>query len=528
MEIRKRIRVRLIVLALEAAAILALALVSSNIRSRAEDTQKVQEQDKSSAEAEEKEQVTTTVQPSQDKEETVYVKADAEGNVRDITVEAVLKGTDESGTIRDISNLSDIRNTKGDEEYTKGYGGSLIWENHGEAIHYKGKSSEELPLTVCISYFLDGKKVSPEQLAGKSGKLRIRFDYENRTQGTEEAPVPFLVMSALLLPEDVFTNVAIINGKLISMDGQSMAVGMAYPGIASYLELSDYEPTEEVEIPEYVEITADVTDFELAFTATIVTTGSLEELDTEDLDEVEEFIDSMSELTDASGELADGTGELLDGINEFGGYLKEYVEGARSLKEGAKALKEGTEQLDANKAALQQGAESLQTGLEALDTQLQSYLQSLSVSSEGLSEEMLEEVSQIEQTLTALQSGVHQLAAGSAQLTAGISAFNTGIGQLNQGTAALYDGARELASAGEELSDGFGEVTDGVEALKDGMEEFDREGVQKLGKLAGTELGTIVTRLRKLKEADGSYQNFSGIGEGQTGSVKFIIETDEI
>jgi putative membrane protein len=602
MEIKKRMLSRLAVLLLSAAAVLILVLASSGTGTEAETETEAQTQETVQSEEKQEENKKSAAQPEKDKTETVYVKADAEGTVRETTVEAVLKGIDGEEDIPDVSNLTDIRNTKGDEEYTLGADGSLLWENHGESISYKGKSVEEVPVTVHISYELDGQKVSPEQLAGKSGKLRMRFDYENHTYGGDETPIPFLVMSVLLLPEEVFSNVEITNGKLISMDGQSMAVGYAYPGIADYLELGNYEPTEEVEIPEYVELTADVTEFELAFTATIVTTGSLEELDTEDLDEVDEFIDSMADLTDASQELVNGAGKLLDGMKEFDGYLKEYVDGAGELKDGIKALKEGAALLNENNGALTEGAKGLQTGLEELAAALKK-IELADVGAEGtsetedvtqtltldavmgsvvedaleaavkaaleanpdleLSEETLElmqksaadsvaenedllaygqsiqeynrtvaetmaALSGMGETLTALQTGVGQLAEGSAQLTEGVTAYTQGVGQLYEGTEQLYDGAKQLTSAGDELYNGFGEVTEGTQSLKNGMEEFDREGIRELGKLTGEELETLVARLRELKAADESYRNFSGIREGQTGSVCFIIETDGI
>lgn len=60
------------------------------------------------------------------------------------------------------------------------------------------------------------------------------------------------------------------------------------------------------------------------------------------------------------------------------------------------------------------------------------------------------------------------------------------------------------------------------------MEEFDREGIQELSKLAGPKLEELLERLKELKVADKGYQSFSGLLDGKTGSVKFVIETEEI
>ena len=112
------------------------------------------------------------------KEETVYVKTAPDGTVREVTVEGVLKDTGESPLISDYSTLTDLRNTEGDEEFIWQSNGIVLWENHGEDIYYKGTAAEPLPVTVRITYWLDGQEIPPEELAGRSGEVRIRCDYE--------------------------------------------------------------------------------------------------------------------------------------------------------------------------------------------------------------------------------------------------------------------------------------------------------------------------------------------------------------
>ena len=81
-----------------------------------------------------------------DKEETVYVKAGADGTVHDVTVETLLRCRGTDGSIRDRTRLTDIKNTEGDEEFCQERDGSLIWEDHGEEIRYEGKSRDRLPV----------------------------------------------------------------------------------------------------------------------------------------------------------------------------------------------------------------------------------------------------------------------------------------------------------------------------------------------------------------------------------------------
>lgn len=239
------------------------------------------------------------------------------------------------------------------------------------------EKAAELPVSVNVSYYLNGEKMNPEQMAGASGEVKIRFDYENLTSEqveidgkNVEVQVPFMVISAAILPTDVFSNVEVSNGKIIAGDEQNIAAGIAFPGMAESLKLRDYEPTEEVSVPDYIEVTADVTDFELELTATIVTPCGLSDMDTEELDDVDELVDAMDALTDASSQLVSGMGELSDGMNAFQSYLSAYMEGVDQVNEGAKALADGLAVLDTSKGSLVEGAAALQSGLENLRTAL--------------------------------------------------------------------------------------------------------------------------------------------------------------
>ena len=223
-----------------------------------------------------------------EKDESVYVKADAAGRPTEKTVEVVLKKIEGSDPIEDRSNLREIKNTEGNEEYTEAGEGRYLWQNNGEDIHYKGKSDQALPVNVRITYYLEGQEVSAEKIAGKTGKVKIRFeekiagktgkvkirfDYENSTD------VPFMVLSAAMLPADVFSDVEVTNGKLMDLGDQKAVIGFAFPGLMDTLKFVDYEPTEEIELPEYVEIEARAEDFALDFTASVVSTGLFEDLE---------------------------------------------------------------------------------------------------------------------------------------------------------------------------------------------------------------------------------------------------------
>ena len=130
--------------------------------------------------------------------------------------------------------------------------------------------------------------------------------------------------------------------------------------------------------------------------------------------------------------------------------------------------------------------------------------------------------------LTTLKSGAKQLETGSSQLTTGITAFNQGVLQIYKGAVKLKKGTNQLSSAGKSLDTGFDTLIKGMKALRDGVTAFDEKGIQNLSDLAGDDLNDVIVRFKALKKAEKKYQNFSGIQKGKTGSVKFVIETEEI
>ena len=111
------------------------------------------------------------------KDETVYVLSDATGASRQIIVSDWLENKSGAKTISDVSDLSDIENVKDDHTFQKSDNGALVWDAQGEDVYYQGNSDKELPVTVAVTYTLDGKTVAPEELAGQSGHVVIRYSY---------------------------------------------------------------------------------------------------------------------------------------------------------------------------------------------------------------------------------------------------------------------------------------------------------------------------------------------------------------
>ncbi len=192
-----------------------------------------------------------------DKEETVYIISDANGNVQDTIVDEWLKNPEGKDELTDVSRLNDIENVKGDESFTQD-GTKLTWAANGADIYYEGHSDEAAPVSVKVTYYLDDKEISPEELSGKSGHVKIRYDYDN-TARNGDIYTPFVMATGMSLDMENFANVTATNAKVISDGSRYIAVGYGMPGMSKSLDLDE----EDINLPDYFEVEADATDFQL-------------------------------------------------------------------------------------------------------------------------------------------------------------------------------------------------------------------------------------------------------------------------
>lgn len=317
-----------------------------------------------------------------DKDESVYLISDANGNVNKTIVVDHLKNKDKKDTLEDASNLSDIENVKGKEKFTQS-GDKLTWQAGGKDIYYQGTATEEPPVTQKVTYYLDGKEISPEDLAGKSGKVKIRFDYTNTTSYTETVngekqtvSVPFAAVTGLVLG-DGFENIEVTNGKAEVSDSSSVVLGYALPGLKDSLGIKDKDLDGDVNIPEYMEMTADVENFSMPAAMTFVVNASdyvsTDGIDTSDLDDmINDLKDASTQLQDGSKTLAEGTDTLADGLSTLQSKLGTFASGVGTLKSGLKTYTDGVSTLSGGLNKLNSNVPTLSNGITTLNSSAKS------------------------------------------------------------------------------------------------------------------------------------------------------------
>ena len=449
-------------------------------------------------------------------------------------------------------------------------------------------TGRELPVSIKVGYTLDGQPVSPQEIAGKSGHVVIRYDYRNDEYtdvvigGKEERiNVPYAVLTGMVLENDVFENVTVTNGKLFDDGSRYIAAGIAFPGLSDALGVG----SDLIDIPDHFEISADVKNFELNMTLSLVTNDMLDSLNSSELSSLDLPKDQIDVLSKAADQLSDGSKTLYDGLCTLLEKTSVLSDGVATLSAGAKDLKDGAKELDEGAGALKKGVADLESGLstltsnnETLNNGAKQVFESLlataqnelaaagldipAMTVDNFGEVLDSVIASLDETivyaqdqgeLAAASEGAKKVIGLKASLdnyntfylglktyTAGVAEAAKGADSLKSGAATLKDGTKALSSGAGDLCTGVGTLEKGVEAfgtgvtqlkdgsktLADGMNDFNEQGVQKIVSVLDGDVSDLMERVKVLE----GVTDTSGDGSeaSQKKGVKYIYRTEEI
>ncbi|MBR3133057.1 MAG: hypothetical protein IKG42_03170 [Clostridia bacterium] len=387
------------------------------------------------------------------KDETVYSKFDSNGNLKQTIVNNHIKNTNGDKTIEDLSDLMDIVNIGGDENFTQN-GNNLVWEANGSDIYYQGKSKKELPIEIKIKYELDGKEVSKNDIIGKTGKVKVTLEYINKdshevyiNNGYVTLYTPFVVMCGTIIDNTTNKNIEVSTGKVIDNGNQSYVLGVALPGMQESLGISKNK----FEIPNKVEITMDAKDFDMGSILVYATPRIIENKDLHLVDNLDEIFTKLDTLQSSSTKIKDGATELSNGAeelatgaivfssksHEFNSAMNQISSGTSLVNSSYSALDSGINTVNSGASSLQAGASSLNEGINTLTTSLSSLPESVSSIYQG--------TSGVVSGLDTLSTGVDSLIASASStsnslvetLTKIVNSANSSITLLNANNQSL-------------------------------------------------------------------------------------------
>ena len=428
------------------------------------------------------------------KDETVYILSDAQGQAQRIIVSDWLKNPDKLDELTDATRLSNLTVVEGSATFERD-GDLLTWDADGKDVYYQGDSDEELPLTLQITYLVDGEEVPAADMAGKSGRVTIRFSYTP----ADGQKAQFAVLSAALLDSDRFTNVEVTNGAVINDGDRLVALGAALPGLKARLDVEDKDG----KLPETVEITADVENFALPLTVTAATTewsSLLKDVDLSLADAADGDMDqltvAMSQLLDGGRQLSEGASALNDGVGQVAGGLSTLSENSETLNAGA---------LQVFQLLLQTANQQLKAlNPQVPDLTVETYAEVL----DGLTQQMTK--TEAFQSLQVLKAQLDSY----NQFYTGLTAYTAGVDQLSANMPALTDGATAL--------------NDGAAQLYVGLQTLDQDGLQTLTSMVNDEWKPLFENARALADDTEAYQSYAGKADDAEGVVRFIWRTDAI
>lgn len=417
---------------------------------------------------------------SAEKTETVYSVLNSDGSISDIVVSSWLHNDNGIKNLKERLNLTDVKNVKTDEE-PEDDNGVYTWNSDSNDVYYQGNSTEKLPVSMKITYQLDGQEMSESDLVGKSGHLVINIHLTNehsetRTINDKQVVLhPLFVAGGMLtLDTDHFSNVSCEQGKIVSDGSSQMLVFASVPGLKETLDSADLSKvSEKLSVGDDVNIECDVTDYESAE----LMMGMTNEASTED---VLGESDSLDELTNGITELMDADDQLVD---------------------GSKQLEEGTQQLITESQPLTSSSDSIRT----------------------------------------LSTGAVTLNDGAYRLKAALAQYTGGVAQLNEGVNSLYaipDGASQLADGTTQLVAGTSSLTAGLQSMKDqvnaGLNTEQMQGMMANLSAANTALDTLSGIVSKdltalqgmadtLSQASGTLSSLSDVSKNITDSATAIL-----
>jgi putative membrane protein len=454
------------------------------------------------------------------KQETVYGELEADGTLTGTTVSVYLSNPSGENQIDDVTNLTSLETVSGDMAPTV-TNGAMTWKANGEDVLYQGESSEEPPVSVAIVYELDGQAITPQQLLGKSGRLKMTFTFTNHEKseltlpayGEEEVDktvwiyTPFTVATLLTLPQDHFTDITTDADRTITQGDSTVVVDLAFPGLYESMGRTDTEGTSQK-----MTLEAQVENFTLEEITFLVTPKLIDDTDLTQLTQLDELRESLETTQQGSEELVRGADSLKGGARTFAKAAKQYVSGVNTMATGVKELAGALPQLAAGGKALADGLDGIKeqtdelklTGedgaLEKIEALLQDS-QGLDSALQALEENMAtmdEMLGQLDGSIQALEDAKKALEDSGASGEQ-IASIQQQIDRLNTLRTQMADNRESLeaqltavrealpqvkpwvdqAAGGlEEMTRGLEELRTGARALSDGLTDLNNQSAQ--------------------------------------------------
>ena len=478
----------------------------------------------------------TLLEGTCEKQEVVYASMTAAGAVKSLYVVNELFSEEpvmvkDFGTYSEVVNLTDGTNIAHESD-------SVLCTVESESFAYQGNlTSTDLPWNVSIIYELDGKVRSPEEVAGKSGELKITIE---TTQNQAIDPLYFdnyLLQITCTLPMDHVSNIATDEGS-IALNGSNTAVTFSgMPGktgsytLTAHVEDFEMEGVSIAAIPFSMAIEAPDSSALIAqFDELIEGAGKLD-TGAEGLEE------GTTALAAGTRKLESGTAQLQGGAQELSAGVAAYVAGVAQISDGLAQAAAGSKTCAEQLEGLSLASAAIVRSLDQTQTQMQQLVNAIQTSptmSQAEKDAIVAQLSGMSGQFSQLKdyaAGVEGLADGYAPLDSSLTKLSGGLGELAQqgdeltsGSAALDAGVSELAGSSGSLAQGADKLSEGASALAEGTSTLHEESAIIPDKVQAE----IDAMMAEYDKSDFVPKSFADARNTNVNLVQFVMTTEAI
>ena len=480
------------------------------------------------------------------KKETVFTNLNPNGSVVDTTVtNYVCAITKEQ--YEDDTRLSEIVNLNGNETFTQD-GTKITWKANGNDIYYQGNTNEEQPINVSIKYYLDGQEMNAEDIKGKSGKVTIKINMENKMKNRvkvngkyETLYTPFVVMAGTIINSEDNKDITATNGRVVNTGNKNIVASIASPGLYESMNMSKLSNLDEIEF------SFKTTNFKMDNIYIIATPKLLEEKDVKlfkDLDKVTDSIkllqDSMNKIEKGSSDLKSGTDSLSAGVDKIAKALPSekdnkaneekltYLKGQN--EDTVKKLTAANKELETQKKTVEGKMTALYTELTKANNAYESNKADLDLLSAApsLTQEQAVQKQTLEKVVPLLKNQYEALKETYGLLDQTKASLETSI-EANKGLIKLISGNNEvvkssintidsmrtLSGAINQLEGGIKKLNTGATTLNQGITKFNKEGINKLSSYSN-KVNNYSSKAEALVNLSKNYKGFASDNSNET------------
>lgn len=326
------------------------------------------------------------------KEEVVYVNLNNDGTVDQCYVVNIMYP--QNGEIIDYGNYTSIKNLTTEDELTL-KDNKITATTQSSKLYYQGYlDNTQIPWNIDIQYKLDNKIITPSDLAGSQGHLKINININKNDKCKEDFFENYAMQVSLSLDTKQCKNIECSGATTANVGEDKQLTYTILPGKTKSIEIE-----------------TDVDNFELgeiSFNGVRLDLGlDINNIDTGELDEqIEKIQNAISSLDEGANGINDGALSLS--------------QGSQSLQDGIKKIQEGLETLNQNSDYLTDGSNEVK---EALTT-INDALKNVDLNVEKL-QLLVESSSQI-------KNGIDSVVYGLNTINSGISQYELQVGSISQ------------------------------------------------------------------------------------------------